>query len=68
MRKALLILLLFCSLAHTDITGLVVGVIESDTIKVLDADDTEYKVRMTDISYRQFSTPYSRQGRKYSSG
>ena len=67
MMKALLILLLFCSLAYADITGRVVAVIDGDTIKVLDADNTEYKVRLTDISYRQISSPYGRQGRKYSS-
>ena len=37
MMKATLILLLFCSLAHADITGRVVAVIDGDTIKVLGA-------------------------------
>ena len=68
MMKALLILLLFCSLAHADITGRVVAVIDGDTIKVLGVDKTEYKGCMTDISNRQISSRYGRQGRKYSSG
>jgi len=45
-----------------------VAVIDGDTIKVLDADNTEYKVRLTDISFRQVSSPYGRQCRKDSSG
>ena len=49
MMKATLILLLFCSLAHADITGLVVAVIDGDTIKVLDADQTEHRVRLSGI-------------------
>ena len=55
MRKATLILLFFCSLVHADITGRVVAVIDGDTIKVLDAHNTEYKVRLSgiDASYAQ---------------
>ena len=41
--KALLILLLFCSWLSADITGRVVAATDGDTIKVLDADNTEYK-------------------------
>jgi hypothetical protein len=44
MKKTIPLLLLFCSLAHADITGLVVAVTDGDTTKVLDADNTEYKV------------------------
>ena len=65
MMKALLILLLFCSLAHADITGRVVAVTDGDTIKVLDADNTEYKVRLTGIDAPERGQPYSKASRKY---
>ena len=65
MMKALLILLLFCSLAHADITGQVVAVIDGDTIKVLDAEKTEYKVRLTGIDAPERGQPYSNASRKH---
>jgi endonuclease YncB( thermonuclease family) len=65
MMKAILILLLFCSLAHADITGRVVAVIDGDTIKVLDADNTEYKVRLTGIDTPEWGQPYNKASRKH---
>ena len=65
MMKAILILLAFCSLAHADITGQVVAVIDGDTITVLDADNTEYKVRLTGIDAPERGQPYSNASRKH---
>jgi endonuclease YncB( thermonuclease family) len=65
MMKALLILLLACSQAHADITGRVVAVIDGDTIKVLDADNTEYKVRLTGIDAPERGQPYSNASRNH---
>jgi endonuclease YncB( thermonuclease family) len=64
MMKALLLLLVFCSLAHADITGRVVAVTDGDTIKVLDADNNEYKVRLTGIDAPERGQPYSNVSRK----
>ena len=44
-----LLLALFCSAALADLTGRVVSVTDGDTIKVLDSDNTEHKVRLTGI-------------------
>jgi endonuclease YncB( thermonuclease family) len=65
MMKAILILLLFCSTAHADITGRVVAVVDGDTIKVLDADNTEYKVRLTGIDAPERGQPYNSASRKH---
>jgi endonuclease YncB( thermonuclease family) len=65
MMKAILLLLVFCSLAHADITGRVVAVIDGDTIKVLDADNTEYKVRLTGIDAPERGQPYSNASREH---
>ena len=65
MMKSVLILLLFCSLAHADITGRVVAVIDGDTIKVLGSDNTEYKVRLTGIDAPEQGQPYGNASRKH---
>jgi endonuclease YncB( thermonuclease family) len=65
MMKSILILLLFCPLAHADITGRVVAVIDGDTIKILDADNTEYKVRLGGIDAPERGQPYSSASRKH---
>jgi endonuclease YncB( thermonuclease family) len=49
MNKIILLLLLFSSLAHADVTGRVVAVTDGDTIKVLDADSVQHKIRLTGI-------------------
>ena len=65
MRKAILILLALCSLAHADIRGRVVAVIDGDTIKVLDSENTEYKVRLAGIDAPERGQPYSNASRKH---
>jgi endonuclease YncB( thermonuclease family) len=65
MIKAILLLLLFSSLAHADIMGLVVAVTDGDTIKVLDADNTEYKVRLTGIDAPERGQPYNKVSRDH---
>ena len=65
MRKATLVLMFFCSLAHADITGLVVAVIDGDTIKVLDTDQVEHQVRLSGIDAPERGQPYSKASRKH---
>jgi endonuclease YncB( thermonuclease family) len=65
MMKAIPLLLLFCSVAHADITGRVVAVTDGDTIKVLDAENMEYKVRLTGIDAPERGQPYSNASRKH---
>lgn len=65
MLRAILLLLLFCSLAHADITGRVVAVTDGDTIKVLDADNTQYQVRLTGIDAPEKSQPFGNASRKH---
>ncbi len=64
MLRTTLILLFFCSLAHADITGRVVAVTDGDTIKVLDADNTQYKVRLTGIDAPEKKQPFGDASRK----
>ena len=54
-----------CSFAHADITGRVVAVTDGDTIKVLDADNTEHKIRLTGIYAPERNQPYGNASRKY---
>lgn len=61
----MLIPLLFCSLAHADITGRVVAVIDGDTLRVLGADNTEYKVCLSGIDAPQRGQPYGNASRKH---
>ena len=63
MIRATLILLLFCSAAYADITGRVVAVIDGDTIKVLDTDNTEHMVRLSGIDAPERGQPYSKTSR-----
>ena len=60
-----MLLLLFCTLAHADITGRVVAVLDGDTIKVLGSDNTEYKVRMSGIDAPERGQPYGNASRKH---
>ena len=64
MLRTTLTLLFFCSLAHADITGRVVAVTDGDTIKVLDADNTQYKVRLTGIDAPEKKQPFGDASRK----
>jgi endonuclease YncB( thermonuclease family) len=54
----LVLILCFCCLARADITGRVVAVTDGDTIKVLDASNTEQKVRLTGIDAPERGQPY----------
>ncbi len=64
MLRITLLLLFFCSLAQADITGRVVAVTDGDTIKVLDADNTQYKVRLTGIDAPEKKQPFGNASRK----
>ena len=44
------ILLAFSGSVYADISGKVVAVTDGDTIKVLDSNSVQHKVRLTDIS------------------
>jgi endonuclease YncB( thermonuclease family) len=59
------VLLCFCSLVHADFTGRVVAVTDGDTIKVLDASDTEYKVRLTGIDAPERGQPFGTASRDH---
>lgn len=51
MEKVILLLTLFCSLAHADSSGRVVAVIDGDTIKVLASDGTEHEVCLAGMAW-----------------
>jgi endonuclease YncB( thermonuclease family) len=63
--KITLLLLLFCSLAHADVTGRVVSVTDGDTIKVLDADNTQYKIRLTGIDAPERDQSYGKASKQH---
>ena len=49
--------------AAADVTGKVVAVTDGDTIKVLDANNTQYKVRLTGIDAPERGQPYGTKSR-----
>jgi endonuclease YncB( thermonuclease family) len=51
--------------APADIVGRVVSVTDGDTIKVLDANQVQYKVRLTGIDAPERKQPYSTASRKH---
>ena len=57
MRFALL-LLLTASVAYADVTGRVVAVTDGDTIKILDSDQVQHKVRLTGIDAPERGQPF----------
>ena len=59
-RNLIILLLLFSSLTYADITGRVVAVTDGDTIKVLDADNTQHKIRLTGIDAPERKQPYGK--------
>ena len=67
MRKASFFLLLLLSPFPTfaDITGKVVSVTDGDTIRVLDADNVQHKVRLTGIDAPERSQPYGTKSRDH---
>jgi endonuclease YncB( thermonuclease family) len=59
------LLLLFASLAHADITGRVVAVTDGDTTKVLDANNTQHKVRLTGIDAPKKKQPFGKASKEH---
>jgi|TARA_B110000902_G_scaffold238076_1_gene285636 endonuclease YncB( thermonuclease family) len=53
------LILFFISIAQADITGVVVSVTDGDTIKVLDQNRVQHKVRLTGIDAPEIGQPFS---------
>jgi endonuclease YncB( thermonuclease family) len=65
MRIVLLALLILPLTTLADVSGRVVAVTDGDTIKVLDADNTEHKVRLTGIDAPERGQPYGTAARNH---
>ena len=65
MRILLLWILLAIPNAYADLTGRVAAVTDGDTIKVLDASNTEHKVRLTGIDAPERGQPYGTASRDH---
>lgn len=65
MLKYILIFLLSSNLYSVEIIGKVVGVTDGDTIKVLDANKTLYKVRLYGIDAPEKKQPYGQKAKEY---
>ena len=65
--KALLFVVALTAVAtaHADITGRVVAVTDGDTIKVLDASNTQHKVRLTGIDAPERGQPFGNKSREH---
>ena len=65
--KNLLLLLALCAAVavHADITGRVVSVTDGDTIKMLDADNIEHKVRLRGIDAPEKGQPFGNASRNH---
>ena len=59
------LILLFISIAQADITGIVVSVTDGDTIKVLDENSNQHKVRLTGIDAPERGQPFGQASKKY---
>ena len=57
-HATVLLLLLAASVAYADVTGRVVAVTDGDTIKVLDANEVQHKVRLTGIDAPERGQPF----------
>ena len=55
---ALGLILFFTSIAQADMTGVVVSVTDGDTIKVLDENSNQHKVRLTGIDAPERGQPF----------
>jgi endonuclease YncB( thermonuclease family) len=64
MQSLILSMAFIAGVVHADITGRVVSVTDGDTIKVLDASNTQYKVRLTGIDAPAKKQPYGRASTK----
>jgi endonuclease YncB( thermonuclease family) len=65
MRRYLLALLILPLVTLADVSGRVVAVTDGDTIKVLDADNTEHKVRLTGIDAPERGQAYGTASRNH---
>lgn len=66
MKKYIAILLLTISgSAYADISGKVVAVTDGDTIKVLDSNNVQHKVRLTGIDAPEKAQPFGKVSRKH---
>ena len=61
----LILVTLATSLAAADITGKVVAVTDGDTIKVLDDDRVQHKIRLTGIDAPEKAQPFGNASRKH---
>jgi endonuclease YncB( thermonuclease family) len=61
----LILFLLLSAPAMADVTGKVVSVTDGDTIKVLDASNTQHKIRLTGIDAPERDQPYGNASRKH---
>jgi len=59
------LILFFISIANADITGIVVSVTDGDTIKVLDGNSNQHKVRLTGIDAPERGQPFGQASKKY---
>ncbi|WP_019897423.1 thermonuclease family protein [Methylotenera mobilis] len=65
MNKYLLLALLFTSAAYADtLEGRVVGVTDGDTITLLDANNTQYKIRLAGIDAPEKKQPFGQASKK----
>ena len=66
MKKYIAILLLtFSGSVYADISGKVVAVTDGDTIKVLDSNSVQHKVRLTGIDAPEKAQPFGNASRNY---
>ena len=61
----IVLLLVFSGSTHADISGKVVAVTDGDTIKVLDANRVQHKVRLSGIDAPEKAQPFGKASRKY---
>ena len=59
------LILFFISIAQGDVTGIVVSVTDGDTIKVLDRNRVQHKVRLTGIDAPERGQPFGQASKKY---
>lgn len=62
------LLFLFSLPAFADVTGVVVGVADGDTVTVLDADKTQQKVRVAGIDAPEKAQPFGQRAKERMSG
>ena len=58
-------MVLFCSATYADLIGRVVAVTDGDTIKVLDSDNTQHKIRLTGIDAPERGQPFGTKSRDH---